>query len=394
MRVTDKNLHELIVNAIEGSTDAFETLYKMNSESILFNVRNLINDSNDSEDVAQEIILQMYKSLSALKSPYAFSAWMHRIIVNTCYRYNERHGGKWTALCLDESEDTTPDTDPDGSPSEAAEKLVQSRRLMRAISKLPEKQRISLIMHYYDEMSFPEIGQSLGVSEKTASANVTKAKKNLKKILRDRNRIYEIDDGSILKSSAIAFALKEEAFREFQSANTEQFWKHCRDSLDGYRAEPAVRDTGNARGGKGFGLTVALTVGLVAAITAGFLILNPPGAQPEAAAPSAASDAATDTNVISQETSLPKAEIVFESEGVNPGNINPKSAFIKIDEPGYTALGWLITDEAEQDVAYGSGDDVNAELAVLAPGGYRLSWSLKNDDGNAASVYRDFTIHS
>jgi RNA polymerase sigma-70 factor (ECF subfamily) len=387
--ITQENLHDLIVKAMEGDGGAFEALYKANSKSILFNARNLIYNANEVEDAAQEIIFQMYRSLPKLKSPYAFSAWMHRIIVNTCYRYNERHSGKANGPSLDEAEIAIEDTDADVRPAEAAEMATQSEELMGAIAQLPEKQRISLIMHYYDEMTFPQIGRALGVSEKTASTNVTKAKKNLKKILGDKYRI-----SGTIEASFITVALKEEADKDFLAVDAEKFWRGCDARISGYRAEhAAAQSTGKAvnSGGKGFGLIVAVAICAALAITAGFLILHPFEGEKTGAADAAGTAVPTDE---SPEGTLPRVEIVLESEGDSPGNIDPKAAAVKIGEPGYTAVGWSISDGADGAVAAGQGDSIGEELKDLAPGDYRLSWTIKNAENNTATVYRDFTISS
>jgi RNA polymerase sigma-70 factor (ECF subfamily) len=409
--ITKDNLHDLIVKAMGGDDGAFEALYKANSKSILFNARNLLYNANDTEDVAQEIILQMYKSLPSLKSPYAFSAWMHRIIVNTCYRYNERNGGKPNGPSLDEEDVEVEDTDSDVSPEKSAEKAAQSEELMTAIRQLPEKQRISLIMHYYDEMKFSQIGEALNISEKTASSNVTKAKKNLKKILGSKNKIYGSTNGSgngnsygssgggsgTLEASFIAVTLKEEADKEFLSVNAERFWKGCDMRLSGYRAEHiAAKGATKAAvsGGKGTGIIVTLTVCLTVVITAGFLILGSPGAAREETSLSAASLSAEDA---AQPGALPKVEIVFESEDDNPGNIDPKLATVKIDDSGYTAVSWSITAGAYNDgeeVLSGENSRIGDELKALPPGEYRLTWSIENTESHTATVYRDFTISS
>ncbi|MDR0854332.1 MAG: sigma-70 family RNA polymerase sigma factor [Clostridiales Family XIII bacterium] len=390
-----EELTGLIAGAMAGDDEAFESLYKMNSNGILFHTRNLIYNVNDVEDVAQEIILQMYKGIGTLKSPYAFSAWMHRIIRNVCTRHNEKFSKRRQDLSLDEEEVFIEDGDVDARPEAAAERGSLNGQIMAAIEKLPEKQRMTLVMSYYDEMSLAEIGEVLEVSAKTASTNLMKAKRNLKNMLGDEFREYGEDSGQPIAASAIAVALRDAADEAGTLVDKNSFWQGCDARIVEYKAGGGATAQAHGRvGGKvGFGgngmIAIATLVSVVAtALIVGFFVIHPPAAVDRAEDP--VSEVVSEA--VPTETLLPEAEVVFESEGEGSENINPVRASVKIEGPDYVPVSWRITDSAGVELFSGQGEAADAVFGTLSSGEYRIAWLMEGTDGETATVHRDFTV--
>jgi RNA polymerase sigma factor (sigma-70 family) len=85
-------------------------------------------------------------------------------------------------------------------PYKVAEKSLTSGVRIEAINKLPKARRQAIVMHYYDDMSYKEIGKALGISVSTVSTNILRAKAVLKeewikKDVIDGHDATSIDEG-------------------------------------------------------------------------------------------------------------------------------------------------------------------------------------------------------
>jgi RNA polymerase sigma-70 factor (ECF subfamily) len=389
----NEQLFELIEKARGGDEEAFETLYLSNLKSILFNVKQIISNPNDAEDVSQEIVLLMYKNIGKLNSPYAFSSWLHRIVINCSYRYNEKKSGKAIATDMQDELFEIPDSDADSNPSAALDKRNLREEIMRAVAKLPEKQRLTLVMYYYDEMSQSAIGEALGVSDNTVSTNLLKAKKNLKTLLEDKitDRDLDIaqDSPSAAKPSIIALAFQETADLDFQNLDVDKFSHGVSERIHAISKADAGNVAKSTKTGRSFGTPaiVAATLTVVAAIA--IVILVQITGPADSDIPEVDQNPATTEEAAAEE--LPNAEIIFENEEGVASHVNPKAATVEVGGQGYAAVSWAITEQSGAEVATGISEKISSELENLPEGNYSLSWSLKGKTHNF-KVYRDFTI--
>ena len=171
----------MVDKARRGDVGAFEELYHAYSRMILFNAGILLDDKKETEDAAQEVVVLMFKNIRALKSPYAFKTWLQRIIFSVCCRYNKKGGGARVSSIEDDKRVyDLPDDNSESMPEEAALNKSRNEELFEAIQRLPKKQRDSIIMFYYNEMTYAEIAEAQGVSVQTVSTNILKGRKNLK----------------------------------------------------------------------------------------------------------------------------------------------------------------------------------------------------------------------
>jgi RNA polymerase sigma-70 factor (ECF subfamily) len=388
---SNDELFNIIDRAKGGDVAAFETLYRDKLKSILFNVKQNIDNPNDAEDVAQEIVLLMYKNLGKLKSPFAFSTWLHRIIVNACYRHNTRNKDNSANKNTQNEMNEISDVDKDVSPSAAFDDSSQRNEIMEAVRNLPLKQRTAIVMYYYDEMSQAEIGEALGVSEKTVSTNLYKAKKNLKTLLNEKYTDTDLDidtqKSGGARASVLAVAFHEAADLNFQNTDVDKLCHNINDKI----ANPIVKGTAKGvKTGKGFGITVAITTVVTAIAVVGIVFITQGTLIPEAI--SSEPNPAIYTEVEDEVAPENVAAIVFENEVSAGSHINPSGASIELENPNYTAVAWAITGNAnETEFATGKGNVTATNFETLPTGEYRLTWKVKGE-AQDFTVYRDFTI--
>jgi len=133
-------------------------------------------DKGDREDLAQEIIYQLWKSMPRFNDRYKFSTWMYRVALNTAisfYRKEKRTGYTvpFTGVDMD-----IEDTRSDGRERDGDNYL---RLLQTLIARLKDLDR-ALILLYLEEKSYAEIAEIVGISETNVATRLGRVKDRLK----------------------------------------------------------------------------------------------------------------------------------------------------------------------------------------------------------------------
>jgi RNA polymerase sigma-70 factor (ECF subfamily) len=137
-----------------------------------------VGNHEDASDLSQEVFLRAYRGLRRFRGSASLSTWLYRIGVNVCLNRVSVKTPPTEAIDTREHEDTRTESAP--------ERLLRAERAVRvraAIAQLPRKQRATLILRMYHEMSHQEIAEALGSSVGAVKANFFHALGNLKKLL-------------------------------------------------------------------------------------------------------------------------------------------------------------------------------------------------------------------
>jgi len=131
------------------------------------------NNRADREDLQQEIILQLWKSLPSFRENAAFSTWMYRVALNTAINQTRRPG-----LLFDTS--SSPDIPYD--PSKFYDLSEEILILYRAISQLRKVEK-AIILLWLEEKTYEEIAESIGISVKNVSVKLVRIRTRLAEII-------------------------------------------------------------------------------------------------------------------------------------------------------------------------------------------------------------------
>jgi RNA polymerase sigma-70 factor, ECF subfamily len=174
---------EIIAGArIPGKAEqSFNQLVLKYQERLYWHIRKIVISHEDADDVLQNTLVKVWKSLPEFRSESGLFTWLYRIATNealTLLKQKKRRGFV-PLIDVEQRMADQLEADPFFDGNEA------SLKLQRAILKLPEKQRIVFNMKYFDEIKYAEMSGILGTSVGALKASYHHAVKKLAYMLRD-----------------------------------------------------------------------------------------------------------------------------------------------------------------------------------------------------------------
>ena len=167
---------EAIEACRQGEREAFDRLVERYQRDVYRLCYRYVNNHQDANDMAQEAFLKAYRALSSFRGDSAFSTWLYRIAVNTCLNFR-------AARRLPQEELSEQVADGAAGVADRLQADERSARVREAVARLPEKQRATLILKIYHDLTHEEVARALGASVGTVKANLFHALGNLRKLL-------------------------------------------------------------------------------------------------------------------------------------------------------------------------------------------------------------------
>lgn len=174
-----------IDRAAQGDMHAFREIVDQYGALMLNTAIMIVGDRDIGEDVVQDALIEAWKHIGDLRDPHALRSWLLRIVVNQCnsLRRQLAHKAALARRVLLERE-----IDHASQLSEASSGRAEGDwDLAYAVKRLPMKQRIVIVLHYYNGMRLAEMAQNLGISENTLKKRIQVALVNLRRILHNAN---------------------------------------------------------------------------------------------------------------------------------------------------------------------------------------------------------------
>jgi RNA polymerase sigma-70 factor (ECF subfamily) len=180
----------LMLRVKRGDRAAFAQLvdkYKLPVINFIFRT---LRDEAESEDLAQNVFLQVYKSRTRYQRTAKFSTWLFTIARNLCLnelRRRSRHPADSLEEASAENEDQPRQQFEDKSQMAPPEKLLHgelARKIEEALAALPENQRSAILLCRQEELSYEEIAEILGCSLSATKSLIHRGRETLKEKLK------------------------------------------------------------------------------------------------------------------------------------------------------------------------------------------------------------------
>jgi RNA polymerase sigma-70 factor (ECF subfamily) len=172
---------ELIIQFQNGKAkeDAFTQLLKRHRETVFFQIKKMVLEHADADDIAQAVWIKVWNKLDGFKQESAFSTWLFRVAYNETLNYiaqKKRLKAHSTQNELDHN------LEHPSSQDTLKETAIQIK-LERAIAELPEKQRFVFMLRYYEDFDYEKIASITGTTVGGAKANYHQAVKKMTTLL-------------------------------------------------------------------------------------------------------------------------------------------------------------------------------------------------------------------
>lgn len=174
------DINECVKRAKDGDIDAFEEIVKTYEKKIYNLALRYVSNSEDANDIAQDVFLRVYKSLNGFKEESAFSTWIYRVAVNVCIDYMRKNKKNNTVSLTKEDEDGEEEQieieDNSYSPEAVYDKTELRENIRNALDELSEDHRQVIILRDINGLNYDEIGKILDIGEGTVKSRIFRAR--------------------------------------------------------------------------------------------------------------------------------------------------------------------------------------------------------------------------
>ena len=182
----------------DGDPDAFRILFDQYKKKIVSFCFWYCNNSDIAEELAQEVFLRVYRAKNRYRPTAKFSTWVFQIASNVCLNELRKTRYRYYTQSLDCPQDSnvgrTTDEIADNKsndPQSQFEDKERNEHIQEAVFRLPERQRIALILRVYHGFSYQEIGLQLRCSESSVKSLIHRGRQNLKNVLLKNPELFD-----------------------------------------------------------------------------------------------------------------------------------------------------------------------------------------------------------
>jgi RNA polymerase sigma-70 factor, ECF subfamily len=175
---------EVMLRVAAGDDTAFDYLVEKFRRPLVSFMYRMTRNSGVAEELAQEVFLRVYRSRTTYAADAKFTTWLYRIATNLAVNHARDTKAERSGSSLDEPDPETGLTIDVADPETTVEQKLLRRERLAAIRKevesLPERQKLAVIMHKYQNMDYRQIAEVLKLSESATKSLLFRAYETLR----------------------------------------------------------------------------------------------------------------------------------------------------------------------------------------------------------------------
>lgn len=178
----DENV-QLMLAFQAGDVSAFDKLVERNINTVHALIYRFLREPSMIDDVTQDVFLRVYRYAPRYKPSAKFTTWLYRITANLCFNVmrsrKKRRAASLDAMGEDDTRRDPPDLEqaPPGADMAAQE---QQQLVRAAVDKLPESQRLAIILNKFEDKSYEEIAEIMETTTMAVKSLLSRARANLR----------------------------------------------------------------------------------------------------------------------------------------------------------------------------------------------------------------------
>lgn len=167
----EARMETALLRAVSGDTQAFAEIVR-EYQAMVFSIGwHFLNDHALAEDLAQEVFLELYQSISAIQSAAHLQHWLRRVAAHRSIDQGRRKKFR-RELALEEA--------PEPPAADARSDSFLSERLRQTLARLSDKQRMVVLLRYQEELGPAEIAELLEMPVNTVKSTLHRALEELR----------------------------------------------------------------------------------------------------------------------------------------------------------------------------------------------------------------------
>ena len=168
---------------------AFEAFVRKYQDLVFSTAVRLLGDESEAQDVSQTVFLKSFERFEQLAANPSAGGWLRTVTTNLCLNHLSRFRARWRLFS--QRRPGTSGAEPSyeerlvarGSQHADLEKAEEHARLECAVRRLPRHQRVPLVLFHFEERSYAEIAELLGVSLGKVKSDIHRGRETLKKLM-------------------------------------------------------------------------------------------------------------------------------------------------------------------------------------------------------------------
>lgn len=168
----------------------FEAFVEEYQDMVFATAVRLLGREADAEDVAQTVFMRAFERFGEIADNPAVAGWLKTVTTNLCLNHLKRYRTRWRLFSEVEREYAGPSLEDriariTAAPEERdeVERMERAERVERSLRGLPNHQRVPLVLFHFEERSYQDIADTLGISLSKVKSDIHRGREALKQAL-------------------------------------------------------------------------------------------------------------------------------------------------------------------------------------------------------------------